>query len=150
MASTCCAVTKRARNPYDEFFTDFFTPFQLVNADPFTTLKDWSPKADISEAKDSWTVHADLPGVKKEDMKVEVHKGVLEISGTRSSEVKEDDETKKTHRVERSFGSFKRIWTLPENANEDKVDAHLENGVLQVVIPKKSPQEPVKKCITIK
>ena len=134
------------KSPFDLMFRDFFGP---LTTQPFIAMEDWAPKADISEAENAWTVHADLPGVKKEDIKLEVHKGVLEISGVRSSEVKEGDEKSKAYRVERSFGSFKRFWTLPENANEDAIDARLENGVLDVTIPKKSPQAPIKKSIAI-
>ena len=147
MTSPCTNIAKRSRCPYFEKLAE---DFWLQPVDEFATLKDWAPRADLSETSDAWKVNADLPGVKKEDIKVEINKGILEISGTRASEFKEEDEKNQIRRVERSFCSFKRSWTLPENITEEGIDAHLENGVLQVTIPKKYHHPTPKKSITIR
>ena len=92
------------------------------------------PKTDIVDDKDHYTVHMDLPGMKKEDLKVELKDSVLTISGERKDEKK----TEKKNYISREIrhGSFLRRFNLPEGVTQDKIDAKLENGTLEVVIPK--------------
>ncbi|KAJ4790217.1 18.2 kDa class I heat shock protein [Rhynchospora pubera] len=91
---------------------------------------------------------ADLPGVKKEEVKVEVEEGnVLKISGERSREKEEKND--KWHRVERSSGRFLRSFRLPENAKVDQVKAAMENGVLTVTVPKQEVKKAEAKAIEI-
>lgn len=80
-------------------------------------------------------VSFDMPGVKKEDIKIEVHGNQLVISGERQREVKEKD-GEATLRHERLHGKFERTFTLPSSINADKIEAHYEDGVLSVVLPK--------------
>ncbi len=98
------------------------------------TVAEWAPSVDISEDDKEWLVSADLPEVKKEDVKVTVENGVLTITGERKFEKEETE--KKYHRVERSYGSFLRSFTLPEGADGTKVMAEFKDGVLNVHIPK--------------
>lgn len=97
-------------------------------------LPDWSPLVDITEDEKEYLVKADLPEMKKEDVKVTVEDNVLSISGERKSEKEEKE--KKFHRIERSFGTFLRTFTLPENADANKVAAEFKDGVLNVHLPK--------------
>lgn len=91
---------------------------------------------------------ADLPGLKKEEVKVEVEDGrILQISGERSKEQEEKTDT--WHRVERSSGKFLRRFRLPENAKMEQVKATMENGVLTVVVPKEEEKRPEVKAIDI-
>ncbi|KAG7949806.1 hypothetical protein I3843_13G081700, partial [Carya illinoinensis] len=91
---------------------------------------------------------ADLPGLKKEDVKVEVEEGrILQISGERSKEQEEKND--KWHRIERSKGKFLRRFRLPENAKMDHVKANMENGVLTVTVPKEEEKKPEVKPIEI-
>ncbi len=94
----------------------------------------WLPEVDITEEKDRILVKADLPGMKQEEISVEVSDGVLTIKGER----KRESETKegKTYRVERSYGSFLRSFTLPAGVDSAKVNAAYKNGVLEVTLPK--------------
>ena len=94
----------------------------------------WLPEVDITEEKDRILVRADLPGMKQEEIAVEVSEGVLTIKGER----KRESETKdaKTYRVERSYGSFLRSFTLPAGVDASKVNAAYKNGVLEVTLPK--------------
>jgi HSP20 family protein len=102
---------------------------------------DWSPSADITSNKDAYIVHADLPGVSKENVSVNLdHNKVLTIKGERKVEKKDEDKDHKYHRVERSFGSFVRRFQLPDDVDPKKVKAVFENGVLKVTITK-SPKE---------
>lgn len=94
----------------------------------------WFPEVDITEEKDRLVVKADLPGMKQEEIAVEVSDGVLTIKGER----KRETETKegKLYRVERSYGSFLRAFTLPAGVDAAKVNAAYKNGVLEVTLPK--------------
>jgi HSP20 family protein len=98
------------------------------------TITEWSPSVDIIEDEKEWLVKADLPEVKKEDVKVTVENGVLTITGERKFEKEEKD--KKYHRIERSYGNFLRSFTLPEGADGGKVAADFKDGVLKVHLPK--------------
>jgi HSP20 family protein len=103
-------------------------------------LPDWSPQVDISEDDKEYTVKTDLPEMKKEDVKVTVENGVLSISGERKSE--KEETKKKLHRVERSFGTFLRTFTLPDDADSTKVAAEFKEGVLKVHLPKTPAAKP--------
>lgn len=96
---------------------------------------EWLPEVDITEEKDHILVRADLPGMKQEEISVEVDDGMLTIKGerTRESESKEG----KTYRIERSSGSFLRSFTLPAGVDASKVNAAYKNGVLEVTLPKR-------------
>ena len=89
---------------------------------------------DITEDDKEYLVKADLPEVKKEDVKVTVEDGVLTITGERKIEKEEKD--KKYHRIERSYGNFLRSFTLPDAADGAKVRAEFKDGVLKVRLPK--------------
>jgi HSP20 family protein len=97
-------------------------------------LADWAPQVDITEDDKEYLVKADLPEMKKEEIKVNVEEGVLAVSGERKAE--KEEKNKKFHRIERSYGSFMRSFTLPEDANGAKVSAEFKDGVLKVHLPK--------------
>jgi len=97
------------------------------------TVADWSPEVDISQDDQEYLLKADLPEMKKEDVKVTVEDGILCVSGERKSVRK--DEKRKFHRIERSFGNFRRSFTLPEDADSRKVTADFRDGVLKVHLP---------------
>lgn len=103
-------------------------------------LPDWSPEVDISEDEKEYLVKADLPEMKKEDVKVTIEKGVLSISGERKSE--KEEKKKRFHRVERSYGKFLRTFTLPEDADGKKIAAEFKDGVLKVRLPKSPAAKP--------
>jgi HSP20 family protein len=107
---------------------------------------EWSPAMDIKETDKEIVIHQDLPGVKKEDIKVELHDGILTISGERKSEIKEEKD--KYYRVERSFGKFSRSIAVPKDLKEDQIKAQVNNGVLEISFPK-AKEEPKPKTIKI-
>ena len=96
-------------------------------------VADWSPEVDISEDDHGYLLKADLPEMKKDDVRVTVEDGILSVSGERKSE--KEDQTRKFHRIERSYGTFRRSFTLPEDANGSKVTADFRDGVLKVHLP---------------
>jgi HSP20 family protein len=110
------------------------------------TVAEWAPSVDISEDDKEWLVKADLPEVKKEDVKVTVENGMLTVTGERKFEKEEKD--KKYHRIERSYGNFFRSFMLPEGADGAKVSADFKDGVLKVHLPKN--EKPKAKAVEVK
>jgi HSP20 family protein len=143
---------------------------EVVRWDPFRDLERWmglrewpgrrlgrvfgdvgepamvSPAVDITEAEDKYVVSAEIPGVKKDDLTIEIHDGVLSIRGEKRSEREEKKE--KARWLERTYGAFTRSFSLPADAAADKVTASFENGVLKVEIAKRAEAKP--KTIAIK
>jgi HSP20 family protein len=110
------------------------------------TVADWSPEVDISEDDRGYLLKADLPEMKKDDVRVTVEDGILCVSGERKSE--KEDQKRKFHRIERSFGNFRRSFTLPEDADSTKVTADFRDGVLKVRLP--TTARPKSKAIEVK
>lgn len=108
---------------------------------------EWAPAVDIAETPEAYTLHAELPAMKKEDIKLTVEDGVLTLTGERKLEREEKNKT--YHRVERSYGRFQRSFTLPTAVDETKVAASYDNGVLNVLIPKAAPPPPKTKEVKI-
>lgn len=97
-------------------------------------VADWAPPVDIRETDQAFAVTVDLPDVKKEDIKVEMHNGTLTIEGERKKEQEEKKE--KFHRIERQYGAFVRRFTMPAEVDEAKVVAEFKDGVLNITLPK--------------
>lgn len=104
------------------------------------TVAQWAPLVDIAEDEKGYTVKAELPEVKKEDVKVTVENGVLTVSGERRFE--KEEKGKKFHRVERSYGSFVRSFSLPDDADDAQVKAEFKEGVLHVHVGKHENARP--------
>ena len=104
------------------------------------TVADWTPTVDSSETEAEYAIKAELPEVKKEDVKVTVEDGVLTIQGERKQE--KEEKGKKYHRVERSYGRFVRSFTLPDTVDEGKVRAEYADGVLNLHLPKSEKAKP--------
>ncbi len=103
-------------------------------------IADWRPAADISETGKEYLIKAELPAVKKEDVDVSVHDGVITIKGERRIEKSDEDE--KQHRVESFYGSFSRSFSLPADVDESAISAETKDGVLQVHLPKTEVVQP--------
>lgn len=101
---------------------------------------EWVPMVDIKEEDERYVLHADIPGVKPEDIEITMENGVLSIRGERQLEEKEERENYK--RIERSHGVFYRRFTLPDNTDAKGITARGDNGVLEVVIPKSAETQP--------
>lgn len=98
------------------------------------STEEWTPAVDIKENENSFVIHADLPGVKSEDIDVTAENGVLTIKGSRESNKEEEKDNYR--RIERFSGSFMRRFTLPEKADLDNINAVTKDGVLELTIPK--------------
>jgi HSP20 family protein len=110
------------------------------------TVANWAPLVDITEDDKEYLVKAELPELKKEEVKVKVENGELTISGERKLE--KEEKGRKFHRIERSYGSFLRSFTLPENVSADKVSAEFKDGLLTVRLPKDEAAKP--KAVEVK
>lgn len=126
-----------------EFEKNFYDVYPQKNEG----VSGFVPIVNTREGEFAYHIDVDLPGVKKENIKVDINKNILTISGERKTkeEVKEED----YYKVETSFGKFSRSFTLPDNADVENIEAFNSDGVLEVVIPKLS-QEKHKKTIAIK
>ena len=112
-----------------------------------TSRAAWSPQIEVDRKNGNLVVRADLPGVAPDDVEVEVNDGVLTISGERREEQREERDG--FFRTERLYGQFYRAIPLPEGADEDKVDANFDNGVLEVRIPVSEQPQPRRNRIAI-
>jgi HSP20 family protein len=108
----------------------------------------WTPSVDIVEEKDRILVRADLPGVKQDDIEAEVSDGVLTIRGERKSET--ESKEGKVYRMERSYGSFLRSFTLPAGVDEGSVQATYKNGVLEITLPRREEARAKKVKVEVK
>jgi HSP20 family protein len=109
------------------------TPVRRLGEEAMT-VSEWTPLVDIAEDDKEYLIKAELPDVKKEDVKVTVENGVLTITGERKFE--KEKKGKKYHRMERAYGSFMRSFMLPEGAAGDKISAEFSDGVLKVHLAK--------------
>ncbi|XP_011044573.1 PREDICTED: 18.1 kDa class I heat shock protein-like [Populus euphratica] len=139
-------------DPFSSF--DIWDPlkdFPFTSSNPLISRENSAfvnTRIDWKETPEAHVFKADLPGLKKEEVKVEIEDDrVLRISGERS--VEKEDKNDTWHRVERSSGRFSRRFRLPENAKMDQVKASMENGVLTVTVPKEEVKKPELKAIEI-
>jgi HSP20 family protein len=124
---------EEAQNRFNPFFLAGF-PNRMGSGEIHSlTVADWSPEVDISEDDRGYLLKADLPEMKKDEVRVTVEDGILCVSGERKTE--KEDQKRKFHRTERSFGNFRRSFTLPEDADSTKVTAEFCDGVLKVHLP---------------
>ena len=122
-----------AQNRLSRFFLGGFPNRMGSGEIPSLAVADWSPEVDVSEDDQGYLLKADLPEMKKDDVRVTVEDGILSVSGERKCQ--KEDEKKKFHRIERSFGTFRRNFTLPEDVDSTKVTAEFRDGVLKVHLP---------------
>jgi HSP20 family protein len=127
---------KRFSDIMDEFFSDAVA----------TRQNTFAPSIDISETDKQYMIDVEVPGMKKDDIDLNIENNTLTISGERKFEKKEDN--KQYHRVESHYGSFSRSFTLPDNVKVDSISATYNNGILNVTVDKSEQQ--MKKQIKIK
>jgi HSP20 family protein len=121
-------------------FLDGDSSSRRRNGKESMTVAEWAPTVDIAEDEKNYIIKAELPEVKKEDVHVRLENGVLTITGERKAE--KEEKGKKYHRVERSYGSFARSFTLPENVEAEKISAAYKDGLLTVTVAKSEKAQP--------
>ena len=130
-------------NRFNRLFDDPF--FRVGQMDDDAGMGLWNPAVDLYEKDDHFMIKAELPGVNKDDIKIDLQDRLLTLSGERTydNEVKEEN----YYRRERSYGKFQRAFTLPADVDSDKINAEFKDGVLQIEVPK--PEEKKAKQVTV-
>ncbi|MHA7881197.1 MAG: Hsp20/alpha crystallin family protein [Saccharospirillum sp.] len=141
---------------FEDAFRSFGMPGRLMDWDPFGANRQFGldtpmllrPKVDIRESDEAYQISVEVPGVKEDDLSLRLDGDCLIISGEKHQEVtsKEDD---KVHRVERSYGSFRRMLTLPADARSDDIKAQFKDGVLNITLPRDASKVEQAKTIAI-
>ena len=130
---------KRGRDPLTGFgslpeaFRDMLATWPFGDREALS-VADWTPSCNVSETPEEYRIEAELPGVKQEDLEVNVENRVLTLRGERREKKEEKEE--KYHRIESSYGSFTRSFSLPSDAEEDRIAADYEDGLLIVRVPR--------------
>lgn len=123
----------------------FYEPFRHFG----TRMAEWlSPASDAKADKDAYRIQMELPGVEEKDIELSIHDGIVTVKGEKSAEREEKGDT--WFFSERQFGSFSRTFRLPADADGDKVDAALKDGVLTITVPKTTPKAPEARKVSIK
>lgn len=135
----------------DSFLDDFFGYPERTYAAPKQTQMNGFMQADVAESEDAYTVEMNLPGVKKENVKIELKEGYLIVNASTKREVTEEDKKTKYIRKERYSGSGSRTFYVGKDLTQEDIKAKFEDGVLKLTVPKieKKPEEPKSKYITI-
>jgi len=135
---------RESTNPFSGW-PGLYEPFRTAAA----KVADWfAPAAEASHDANSYEVVMELPGVAEKDIDVSVHEGVLTIKGEKRSE--REEKGKAFYFSERSYGAFQRSFRLPEDAEENGIGAHVEDGVLRVTVPRARPKASEAKKIAVK
>jgi len=142
----------RNRNPINstrrfDLINEFFNELKTQNSEEPREVFDFIPAVNTREGDDAYYIELDLPGIKKEDVEINVDKNILTIKGKR--EVKKEEEKNDYYRVESAFGSFSRSFTLPEKIDSENIRATGENGVVEITIPKLKVEKDTTKKIEI-
>lgn len=127
----------RIRDEMDRFFNHFIAP---TFEDDEMTEVNWSPRVDISEREDSFSVRAELAGLNRDDVKITMREGVLTIKGEKKEEAEHKDQNH--HICERRYGKFIRSFRLPAPVSEKKIDASFKDGILNLTLPKAEEAKP--------
>ena len=108
---------------------------------------EWSPTVDIGESDQEYVIKAELPDVKKDDIKVNIQDGMLSITGERR--VEKEENKMKYHRLERAYGRFQRTFTLPEETDTDNISSEYKEGILTVHMPKNPSLKPTSHRVSV-
>ncbi|MEO1785306.1 Hsp20/alpha crystallin family protein [Thermodesulfobium sp. 4217-1] len=134
----------RSSDPFENLFTiqerinKVFN--DLLPSSEVDSTSRWVPAIDVFEKEGNIEIELEAPGIKEEDLKIKIEDGMLIISGERKFE--KEDKKENYYRMERSYGSFSRSFSLPDNVERDKIGAKYENGLLKITLPKKPESQP--------
>ncbi len=127
------------QNEIDRVFDRFF-PSREQSQESSSSRTVWRPQMDLLETDEDYRLHLDMPGMSKDDLKISYQDNELVVSGERKSTHTDEDE--EFVRVERSFGQFRRAFTLPRTVDAENINATYDNGVLTVTVPKTEKVKP--------
>ena len=132
------------RDPLFRVFDSFFNQDLLPSEE--VSNRTWMPPVDIQETEEAYRLTAELPGLTREDISITLENNVLRLAGERKFE--KDVQKDGYHRIERTYGTFARAFTLPSLVKHDQVEAAFENGLLTIVVPKAEQAKPRKITIS--
>ncbi|MFW7377669.1 MAG: Hsp20/alpha crystallin family protein [Oligoflexus sp.] len=138
-------LSSRYMNPWSQFFKDFDNMFRDFDRrldqgqDNVQSVVDWRPSYDLKETDKEYVLSMDLPGMKRDQINIELQGDRLLISGERKDERKEEENAQ--YLVQKTYGRFQNVFSLPEGLNRDQIEADYEDGVLYLVIPKSEETE---------
>jgi len=133
------------KNTLPGWWTDFFEPMSRAGE----RLADWfSPRSDAASAENAYEINVELPGVREDDIEVELQDGVLSVRGEKKSETTE--EKAGYYFSERQYGRFQRTFRLPADASEEGIEARFDDGVLKITVPKSTPPAQAAKKISVR
>ena len=121
----------------DRMFNEMTKSLNLLNPE---VERIWSPNVDVSEDKDNYYVHVEVPGMKREDLHIDVENNVLVVKGEKKFEKKDEDLN--YHRMERQYGTFERRFNLTDQIQVDKIEAAYDDGILTITLPKTEEIKP--------
>jgi HSP20 family protein len=130
-------LTRRPARMLDDAF---FRAWPFGQETDGTLTANWVPAVDVFEDKDAVRIAVEVPGVNPDDIKISLEQNVLTISGEKQQV--SEEKTERVHRYERAYGSFTRSFTLPSSVDVDRIEAHTDNGVLSIMIPKAEKAKP--------
>ncbi|MCK4537451.1 MAG: Hsp20/alpha crystallin family protein [Candidatus Krumholzibacteria bacterium] len=136
---------RTARSEMDDLFNNLFL-FNRRRLD--SDYRGWTPRVDIQEHENDFEISAEIPGMDKDEISIEVQENILTIRGEKKTEEKVAENN--YHLCERSTGSFERSFTLPDNTDPEGVDAEYKNGVLKITVPKTIKAQPKEIKVNIK
>jgi HSP20 family protein len=122
--------------------------FRAGSDEPGLLDRAWMPSVDIAEEEDQYVVKVELPGVNKEDVKIVLESNILTVRGEKKAE--KESRNKNYHRMERTYGSFQRSFTLPTTVTNDDIDATYKDGILSITLPKADEAKPKQIEVKIK
>lgn len=122
----------------NKMFDNFFHGGTVDDGSFGTSL--WTPAVDVAEHEDAYQVKVELPGVSKDDVKITMQDNILTIRGEKKQE--KESKSSNYHRVERSYGSFQRSFTLPTSVKHDRIEASYKDGILTIALPKAEEAKP--------
>jgi HSP20 family protein len=143
-----------SRDPFQMLMRDPFAMMREMMSDPFRMFQmtrdvSWNPSFEVKETNDAFVFKADMPGIRNDDLDISLDGNRLLISGNREAEREEGEDQGRYHTYERSYGSFSRMFTLPDSSDLEHIRTDLKDGVLTLVVPKKASSQPQKRKIQI-
>ena len=126
-----------------DLFNEFLNSVNSMQNTQETVISDFNPSVNTRESQDSYHIEVDLPGIKKDDVDINIEDNILTISGKR--EIKNEQKEENYYKIESSYGTFSRSFTLPQKIDTTKIEGEFTDGVLEVVIPKQNILEESKK-----
>lgn len=134
----------------DDVFTKYFKHFNRpsISTQELLASGDWAPRADVAETDSEFAITVEVPEINREDIKITIDNGVLNIRGERKQ--KKEEKGVHYHRIERHYGRFLRSFSLPDNVAEEQIDAQFKDGMLTLRLPKTEKSKPKQIEISIK